>query len=179
MQLRAAVVVLLIVVASRAGAGSCPLTCDPPTAAPCCPGTAESCPPIVDGSWQRVPLPDGETDIELVMTQVTDHPPTGPTGVFAFTASDGTTITGAEDFNPIYPRIYYDAPSGWSYVLHDCAGVPWDETLCGYKWWHIDWRRDNTGQWVPELLTYRDPRSHLLPEPPYRYWYFELQSPPP
>ncbi len=52
-----------------------------------------------------------------------------------------------------------------------------DETLCGYQWWRIDWTRDNTGQWVPALLTYRDPRSHILREPPYRCWYFAPQAP--
>ena len=113
-------------------------------------------------------------DVDQLATQVTDHPPTGPTGVFSFIFADDVVIAGNEDFNPIYPHILYDAPTGWSYVLHDCKGVSWDETLCGYKWWHIDWVLDACGSWAPSLLTYRDPRTHIIPEPEYRYWYFTL-----
>jgi hypothetical protein len=149
--------------------------CNPPTAPECCPGP--DCPPIPDGRWQNDPNVGGEVDVAAVTTMVTDHPPTGPTGEFSFEMSDGSLITGAEDFNPIYPRILFDAPAGWSYVLHDCDGVSWDDTLCGYKWWHIDWTLDDCGNWVPTLLTYRDPRIHLIPEPEYRFWYFRFASP--
>jgi len=144
--------------------------CNPPTGPECCPGPY--CPPIPDGIWRNAPDHGGEMDVDQLATQVTDHPPTGPTGVFSFIFADDVVIAGNEDFNPIYPHILYDAPPGCSYVLHDCKGVSWDETLCGYKWWHIDWVLDACGSWAPSLLTYRDPRTHIIPEPEYRYWYF-------